>query len=116
MDSSPVVVGKQRIGIRLMSMITVLREACRQPAAGIQRYLLLTHGVSISKGELIALLHTTAGKGASQYDHLKDAIRGSPHIHGDETGGRENGKNGYWWSFNTKNVHYLIYRKAEADR
>lgn len=111
---SSVAVGKHRVGIRLMSMITVLREACRQPIAGIQRYLFILYGLSISAGELVALLHRTASQGQSRYTHLHDAIRGSPHIHGDETGGRENGKNGYWWSFNTKNTHYLVYRKSRG--
>jgi transposase len=113
-DFSASVVGKQRIGIRLTSMITVLREACRQPIATIQKYLSIIYGLSVSRGELIELLHKTAHRGQTQYARLKETIRGSPHIHGDETGGRENGKNGYWWSFNTKEVHYLLYRKSRS--
>lgn len=111
---STFVVRNQRIGIRLMSMIALLRETCRQPIRMIQRHLLLIYGVSLSQGELVGLLHRTADRGAPRYDHLKDAIRGSPHVHGDETGGRENGRNGYWWSFNTKDVHFLLYRKSRS--
>ncbi len=113
---SSVVVGKQRIGIRLMSMITVLRESCRQPIAIIQRYLSLIYNVSVSEGELVGLLHRAANQGTPRYHNLQETIRGSPHMHGDETGGRENGKNGYWWSFNTKNVHFLLYRKSRGGQ
>ena len=113
---SSVVVGKQRIGIRLMSLVAVLREACRQPVGIIQRYLLLLHGLSISRGELVTLLQKAADRGKPQYDHFRQTIRGSPHVHGDETGGRENGRNGYWWSFNTKNIHYLCYRKTRGKQ
>lgn len=115
-ELSSVVVGKQRIGIRLMSLVTVLREACRQPVAIIQRYLLLLHGLSVSRGELVALLRQTADRGYPRYASFEQTIRGSPHVHGDETGGRENGRNGYWWSFNTKDIHYLCYRHSRGKQ
>lgn len=115
-DFSSIVVGKQRIGIRLMSVVAMLREACRQPISTIQRYFFLLYGVSISKGELVTLLHRTARQGQPRYEKLHDVIRGSPHVHGDETGGRENGRNGYWWSFNTATTHYLRYRKTRGKQ
>ncbi len=115
-DLSSSVVGKQRIGIRLMSLISFLRESCRLPVQTIQAYLSLIHRLSLSRGELVELFHKTAHRAAPQYDQLRDLIRGSPQIHGDETGGRENGKNGYWWSFNTRNVHYLCYRKSRGSQ
>lgn len=113
---SAVVVGKQRIGIRLMSMVNVLREACRQPVRAMQHFLSLVYDVSLSRGELIRLLHATAARGTPRYQQLRETIRGSPHLHGDETGGREDGKNGYWWSFNTPTTHYLLYRKARSKQ
>lgn len=115
-DFSSIVLGKQRIGLRLMSLITFLKEACRQPVAMIQQYLLTVHGFSVSRGELIGLLQKTAEKGKPAYDRFGENIRGSPHVHADETGGRENGKNGYWWSFNTKGIHYLKYRKTRGNQ
>lgn len=108
------VVGKQRIGIRLMSLIVFLKETCRQPLAVIKHYLSLLHGVSLSEGVLVRLLDRTAERGENSYNQLLITIRGSPHVHGDETGWRENGKNGYWWSFNTKSIHFLQYRKTRG--
>lgn len=113
---SAVVLGRQRIGLRLMSLIVFLKEACRQPVATIQQYVRVVHSLSLSRGELVGLLHRTADKGQPVYDRFGEAIRGSPHVHADETGGRENGKNGYWWSFNTNNIHYLRYRKTRGKQ
>jgi hypothetical protein len=111
---SPEVLGKQRIGIRLMSIIGVLKEVCRQPIAVIQKYLEIIHGLSLSQGELVRLLHKTADKGITSYHGILENIRGSPCLHADETGGRENGRNGYWWSFNTNQAHFMLYRKTRG--
>lgn len=43
-------------------------------------------------------------------------MRGSDVVYADETGGRENGKNGYFWSFSTKDIHFLMYRKSRAAK
>jgi len=116
LNLSGIVVGKQRIGIRLMSMIFLLKEVCRQPLAVIRQYLSLVHGLSLSEGTLVTLLQRTADKGKPEYQKLLANIRGSPHIHADETGGRENGKNGYWWSFNTKTAHFMLYRRSRSKQ
>lgn len=113
-DLSQAVVGKGRIGVRLAATIVVLRDRCRLPIGVIQTYLRLMHKLTLSKGELVELLHMMAAKGKPQYDQLLQQIRASPVVHGDETGGRENGKNGYFWSFSTPTVHYLLYRKLRA--
>lgn len=111
---TPEVLGKQRIGIRLMSIIGILKEVCRQPIAVIQKYLSMIHGLSLSEGELVKLLQKTAEKGKPSYGKILNNIRGSPQLHADETGGRENGRNGYWWSFNTDKAHFMLYRKTRG--
>lgn len=113
---SSLVVGKQRIGIRLMSIIDFLKETCRQPLSTIQTYLELVHGFHLSEGAMVRILATTAEKGEPVYNQLREEIRESTSVHADETGGRENGKNGYFWSFSTKNVHYLLYRKSRKSQ
>lgn len=115
-DFSSLVVGQQRIGIRLMSIIGMLKDVCRQPLAVIQAYLELVHGLHLSEGALVKLLHRTAEKGKPTYDDLLAHLRRSPHIHADETGGRENGKNGYHWSFSSSDVHFLLYRKSRSKQ
>lgn len=113
---SSVTVGKQRIGIRLTSIINTLKEVCRQPVATIRQYLSMFHNFHLSHGAIVRILHQTARIGQPLYQKHQETIRGSPHVHADETGGRENGKNGYWWSFNTKTTHYLSYRKTRGKQ
>lgn len=63
-------------------------------------------GVKISAGEIAEILHDVAEVGQSEYDALLSRIRGSPVLHGDETGWREDGVNGYLWSFSSPEVRY----------
>ena len=44
---------------------------------------------------------------------LQDAIRASPVVHADETGWREDGHNGYVWTFSTPR-HRLFRRGSRA--
>lgn len=115
-DLKDTVVGQQRIGIRLMSIITMLKEACRQPLETIQSYLEILHDLHLSQGAIINVLHKTAEKGKPTYDGLLKKIRESNLVFADETGGRENGRNGYNWSFSNKNIHFLLYRKSRGKQ
>jgi transposase len=46
-------------------------------------------------------LRRVAARGAATVDAIRATIRGSPVVHADETGLREDGANGYRWSFGT---------------
>ena len=43
-------------------------------------------------------------------------MRGSPYINADETGWREDGQNGYIWTFSTSDVRYFVYRKSRSGQ
>lgn len=109
-----VVVGQQRVGISVQSEVVILREGCRMPFGVIQRYLDQHCGLHLSVGELVGLVQGFAKRGKKEYEALGEQIRGSPVVHGDETGWRENGCNGYLWSFSTPQVRYFLYRKSRA--
>jgi hypothetical protein len=109
-----VVVGKRSVGIGLMSLIAYLKTACRVPIGLIRQLLGSLYGVRISKGEIAELLHAVAEIGEAEYDALLEKVRGSPVVHGDETGWREDGKNGYLWSFSTPRVRYFTYNHSRA--
>jgi hypothetical protein len=111
---SDVVVGKRSVGIGLMSLISYLKTACRVPVGLIRQILGSLYEVKISKGEISQLLHAVAEIGEVQYDALLDKVRGSPVVHGDETGWREDGKNGFLWSFSTPWVRYFRYDSSRA--
>ena len=111
---SEVVVGKRSVGIGLMSLIAYLKTTCRVPISLIRQLLGSLYGVRISKGEIAELLHAVAEIGEVEYDALLDKVRGSPVVHGDETGWREDGRNGYLWSFSTPLVRYFTYNHSRA--
>lgn len=113
-DFSKLVLGHGNIGLNLASTIVVMRDRLRLPLQVIKTYLKLFYQLDLSMGELTEILHTVATVGKPQYDSLLEQIRKSDSVHADETGGRENGQNGYFWSFSTKNIHYLMYRKSRG--
>ncbi|MCA1724017.1 MAG: IS66 family transposase [Thermomicrobia bacterium] len=101
------VVGKQRFGVRLVSLIATLREEARLPIGTIQWYLQTLHGLSVSVGAIIGALGQVARAGAGTVEAIREEIRGSPCVHGDETGWREDGVNGYIWTFCTPVAQYF---------
>jgi transposase len=107
-------VGRQRVGISVQSEVSVLREECRLPFRVIQRYLKGRYGLDLSVGELVALVRGVAVRGQREYLQLQQAIRDSPVVHGDETGWRQDGHNGYLWSFSTPKVRYFLYRPSRG--
>jgi transposase len=108
------VVGQSTLGINLMSLIGHLRNACNLPVRSIRSLLQTIYGLSISTGTIVAALHAIAARGADTLKSLLDHVRGSPVKHGDETGWREDGQNGYLWSFSTPTVRYLVYDRSRA--
>ena len=85
----------------LLALIATLREELRLPMARVQWYLEAVHGLRLSVGAIVGALHTVAQQAASVVSGLPAAIRASPVLHGDETGWREAGANGYVWTFST---------------
>lgn len=113
-DLSESAIGKKRIGVNLAAAITTMRDRLRLPIGIIKTYLKMFHGLSLSEGEIVDILDITADKGKPMYESLLSQIRESQSVHADETGGRENGINGYFWSFSTEKIHYLLYRKSRG--
>jgi transposase len=109
------VVGRKSVGIRLMSVIAHLKTVCRVPIAQIKKLIWTLWGFKISSGEIAELLHDVAELGEHIYDSLLVEVRGSPVVHADETGWREDGVNGYIWSFSTPDVRYYTYRHSRGS-
>lgn len=114
LDFHEQVVGQGRIGVRLASLIATLRTVMRLPIRPIQAYLLTLHGVSISIGEIVELLHRLTTHMQPQLDALKAAVRASPAVQADETGWREDGENGYIWAVSTPSIRYYEYHHSRA--
>ena len=60
------------------------------------------------------MVRGAAEHGREEYGRLRQEIRASPVVYGDETGWREDGRNGYLWSFSTPKVRYFLYRPSRG--
>jgi hypothetical protein len=97
-----------------MSLIATLAIAKRMPQRSIQELLEGLYGVHISLGEISEILHRIAEFGKKKVQWILRRIRGSRHVHGDETGWREDGINGYLWSFSTPELRYYHFECSRA--
>ncbi len=91
-----------------MSLIAVWREDARLPVATIQRLLATLTGLHLSVGAIVDAVGRVAVRADPVLADLQDAIRASPVVHADETGWRENGRNGYLWTFSTPDTRLFI--------
>ena len=110
--------GKQRLGVNLISLIAALREEARLPFRTIQWYLDTVHGLRLSLGAIVDATQRVARKAQAELTGILERIRGSPVVHADETGWREDGHNGYVWTFSTPTERYFLRRgrgKAVVD-
>lgn len=110
-----VVVGRQRLGLGLVSLITTLREEGRWPFRMIQWYLRTFHDVALSVGGLVGAGQRVATQGQALATHIRHQIRRSAVVNVDETGWRENGVNGYVWTFSTPEARYFVRRGRKKE-
>ena len=113
-DLSGEALGRHRFGLRLTSLIAYLKTALRLPVRQVTALLRALYGLRVSAGEVCELLHAVAARGREEYGRLQGQVRASPYVHADETGWREDGRNGYLWSFNTPGVRYFVYDHSRA--
>ena len=116
LDLSGRVIGQGRIGVRIASMVSYLRTTLRITVRHIQAYLHTLHGLWLSTGEIIELSHRVRDSMHGTIEGLKEQIRQSAVIHGDETGWRENGQNGYVWTLTTLGPDGIRYYEYDRSR
>ncbi|NIN64505.1 MAG: hypothetical protein GTO63_07340, partial [Anaerolineae bacterium] len=76
-DVSGEVVGRHRVGIRLMSMVAYLWIKGRMTKRTIQSFLRAVYGVHLGLGEITKILHTVAECGREEKERLLALVRGS---------------------------------------
>ena len=81
-----VVLGQQRLGVNLLSLIATLREEGRRPIRSVQWYLDTVHQLRRSVGAIVSAIHRTAQRAQPAVAAILDRIRASPVVHADETG------------------------------
>jgi transposase len=116
LDLSGQVIGQGRIGVRIASLVSYLRTTLRLPVRAIQSYLATLHSLQLSIGEIVALTRAVRQQLQPQADQLKAVVQTSTVTHGDETGWRENGQNGYAWAFVTAGPAAVRYFEFAHSR
>ena len=114
-DLGGVALGKQRLGINLLSLMAALREEGRLPFRTVQWYLRTVHQLRLSLGAIVRAIHQVARQAQPAVDRILERIRGSPVVHADETGWREDGANGYAWTFSTPTERYFLRRGRHKE-
>ncbi len=99
---------KHRLGPTTLSLIAALRAVGRLPLKAIQWLLTTVYGLTVSEGGIVGALKAVAQQGQPAAAAIREGIRTSPVVHGDETGWRESGKNGYVWSFSTPTARCFV--------
>jgi transposase len=106
--------GQGRIGVRLVSLMAYLRTRLRLPLRQIRELLHILHGLEMSLGEIVEVLHRLNAHAQAVLDALLTEIRASPAVQADETGWREDGSNGYIWRVSTPTIRYYEYHHSRA--
>jgi transposase len=107
--------GKRRFGASVQALVTLLHIHCRMPIRMIRELLWEMGELSISNGGVEKLLQGARTAGESSLEALKARLRSAAAVHGDETGWREDGENGYLWGFFTDTERYFEFRKTRAS-
>lgn len=114
-DLGGLVVGRQRLGVNLISLIVTLREEGRLPVRAIQWYLATFHQLSLSVGAIVGLLQQTARQAQPAVEEIRQQVRASAAVCGDETGWRQDGHNGYVWTFSTPSQRLFLRRGRNKE-
>lgn len=114
LDLSDQVLGHHRVSIETMAYIASLRAVGRLPLRAIQWLLDAWHGLRLSTGALVGLLKAVVDRAQPALAALRARVRGSPAVCADETGWRENGRNGYIWTFSTPTLRYFHYAPSRG--
>ena len=114
-DLGGVALGKQRLGVNVLGLVAALREEGRLPFRTVQWYLKTVHQLRLSVGAIVRAVHQVARQAQPAVDQILERIRGSPVVHADETGWREDGANGYAWTFSTPTERYFLRRRRNKE-
>ena len=102
--------GQQRLWVNLVSLMVTLREEGRLPLRTIQWYLKTVHQLDLSVGAIVQAIQGVARQAQPAVGAILEQVRSSPVVQADETGWRQDGTNGYVWTFSTPRERYFLRR------
>ena len=68
------------------------------------------HQLHLSVGAIVQAVHGVARQAETAVREVLEQVRASPVVQGDETGWRQDGSNGYVWTFSTPSERYFLRR------
>lgn len=108
------IIGTQRFGVGLVSLIATLRAEARLPVRMIHRYLATVHRLSVRVGAINGASQPVARGATGTVRAMGAAIAAGPVAHPDERGWREKGVNGYTWVCATPDGVHLAWGSRAA--
>ena len=108
--------GQRRFGVSVQALVALLRGRYRMPIAQVRQLFAEVCDLRVSVGEIVALSAGLVAAGEAGLTRLKEAVRGSPVVCADETGWREDGRNGWLWTFATPTLRYFEYHPTRAGK
>ena len=99
-----------------MLFVMYLKLGLRLPCKKIVDFLLTSHDVKISNGEVIVILRQLANAFGDYYAHLEKLVKVARVKHSDTTGWRVNGRNYYAWVFITAGIVLYKIRKRNNHK
>jgi hypothetical protein len=104
----------RRVSWRVAALVAVLRTKLRLPVAQVQWLLAQLWDLRLSVGAICGLLAEAARAARPAYEGLLAEARASPVVHLDETGWREDGRNGWVWMLTTPTVRLFRFATSRA--
>lgn len=110
--------GTRAIGTRIDQSAGAAARGGADAGAPIQTLLQTLTGLQLSVGAIVAASQRVAERAAPDVHALGQAIRASPVVHLDETGWRQNVRNGFVWTASTSQHRWFVHssrQKAMVD-
>jgi hypothetical protein len=92
------------LGPEVIAQAAALKYESRLPLERVREVLGTSYGVEVSVSGLAQALSRLAERFVPAYDGLVEMVRVSQVVQADETGWREDGKNGWLWNFSNREV------------
>ena len=85
------------------------------PVRTILWYLKTVSGLKLSTGRIVGAIHRVARRAQPPVVEVLDRPGVSRVVHADETGWRQDGKNGYVWTYSTTTERYFLSRGRNKE-
>lgn len=92
------------LGPEVIATAAALKYESRLPLERVREVLRTSYGMEVSASGLSQALSRLADRFAPAYDGLTERVRVSRVVQADETGWREDGRNGWLWNFSNRDV------------